>query len=55
MHFEFAEEDAINDLVAAIRAGAPGPAFNALDRLISDQDNADIIRERIATARARRR
>ncbi len=55
MHLDYAEEDAINDLVAAIQAGAPGPAFAALDRLIGDQDNADIIRERIATARARRR
>jgi hypothetical protein len=55
MQFQFAEEDAINDLVTAIQAGAPGPAFEALDRLIGDQDNADTIRERIAVARARRR
>ncbi len=55
MQFDFAEEDAINDLVAAIQAGAPGPAFDALDRLINDQENADAIRERVATARARRR
>jgi hypothetical protein len=55
MQFDFADEDAINDLVAAIQAGAPGPAFEALDRLIGDQDNADVIRERVATARARRR
>ncbi|WP_199860940.1 hypothetical protein [Sphingomonas aurantiaca] len=55
MHFEFAEEDAINDLVMAIQAGAPGPAFDALDRLVGDQDNADVIRERISAARARRR
>ena len=55
MQFDYADEDAINDLVAAIQAGAPGPAFEALDRLIGDQDNADVIRERVATARARRR
>ena len=55
MQFDYTDEDAINDLVAAIQAGAPGPAFDALDRLIGDQDNADAIRERIATARARRR
>jgi hypothetical protein len=55
MHFEFAEEDAINELVTAIQAGAREPAFDALDRLVGDQDNADTIRERIAVARARRR
>lgn len=55
MQFEFAEEDAINDLVAAIQAGAPGPAFDALDRLVGGQDNAKVIRERIAVARVRRR
>ncbi len=55
MHFEFAEVDAINDLVAAIQAGAPGPSFEALDRLVGDQENAVEIRERIAVARARRR
>ncbi|MES3154360.1 hypothetical protein [Sphingomonas faeni] len=55
MHFEFAEEDAINDLVTAIQAGAPGPAFDALARFVGDQENAVEIRERIAGARTRRR
>lgn len=55
MQFEYPEESAIDDLVGAIQAGAPGPAFEALDRLVGDQENATTIRERIAIARTRRR
>ena len=51
----FEEESAIDELVGAIVANAPGAAFEALDRLVSDQERADEIRERIAIARARRR
>jgi hypothetical protein len=51
----FEEESAIDELVGAIFASAPGAAFEALDRLVGDQEHADEIRERIAIARARRR
>jgi hypothetical protein len=55
MRDNFAKEQAVDDLVGAIRAGAPGPAFEALDRLIDDRDDADQLRERIAIARTQRR
>lgn len=51
----FEEESAIDDLVGAILASAPGPAFEALDRLVGDREHADEIRERIAIARVRHR
>lgn len=55
MIMDFAEETAIDDLVGAILASAAGAAFEALDRLIGDQDGSTEVRERIAVARARRR